>query len=55
VVGRVNVNRGFVTKPSREWVETHPPDKAGNDASQQAQEPTAAPAQTASEFDDLPF
>ena len=42
-------------KPSREWVETHPPDKAGNDASQQAQEPTAAPAQTASEFDDLPF
>ena len=42
-------------KPAREWVETHPPDRANNDSSQVAPEPTAAPAQSASEFDDLPF
>ena len=42
-------------KPSRDWVETHPPDKAGDDWTQTAIEPTAAPAQSASEFDDLPW
>lgn len=30
-------------RPSKAWVETHPPDRAGNDA------------ESASDFDDLPF
>ena len=51
-------------KPSREWVETHPPDRAGNDASQVAPgERQAAPVYAkdyvpetkAEDFDDLPF
>jgi len=42
-------------KPSRDWVETHPPDRADDDFSQKASEPTAAPAQSSSEFDDLPW
>ncbi len=40
-------------KPSREWVETHPPER--NDATQVAPEPTRAPTETAEQFDDLPF
>ena len=39
-------------KPSREWEQTHPPDRAGNDASQVDTAPGPADS---SEFDDLPF
>lgn len=44
-----------LNKPSREWVETHPPDKADDDFSQQSSEPSSAPAQDADEFSSLPF
>ena len=40
-----------INKPSREWVETHPPDRAGYDASQV----DTAPPPSDGEFDDLPF
>ena len=42
-------------KPSREWVETHPADRSGNDASQFAPNEPPAAAASSSEFDDLPF
>ena len=41
-------------KPSKDWVETHPADRKGNDASQVAPEPTTVPSQT-DDFSELPF
>jgi len=41
-------------KPSREWVETHPPERGGNGPSQQAMPEPTGPS-SAGEYDDLPF
>lgn len=46
-----------VNKPSREWVETHPPHMASGGGFDQAPtpEPTGTPSSSASDFDSLPF
>jgi hypothetical protein len=41
--------RGCTNKPSKDWVETHPPDRGGSTPPP----PTEAPS--SDEFDDLPF
>ena len=43
-------------KPSREWVETHPPERAAGGADQaDPPEPKTPPKEKAGDFDNLPF